>query len=60
MLYAIVVLLILIADQAVKYWTSQTLPLNGAPRDFIFVDEDELVDVFPGSGAVSYAAAVLF
>ena len=35
MLYAIVVLLILIADQAVKYWTSQTLPLNGAPRDFI-------------------------
>ena len=33
--YAIVVLLILIGDQAVKFWTSKTLPLNGAPRDFI-------------------------
>lgn len=33
--YAIVVLLILIGDQAVKFWTSKSLPLNGAPRDFI-------------------------
>lgn len=35
MLYAIVVLLILISDQAVKLWTSQSIPLNGTPRDFI-------------------------
>ena len=32
--YAIVVLLILISDQAVKRWTSKSIPLNGA-RDFI-------------------------
>ena len=33
--YAIVVLLILISDQAVKLWTSKSIPVNGAPRDFI-------------------------
>lgn len=33
--YAIVVLLILISDQAVKLWTSKSIPVNGAPRDFL-------------------------
>ncbi len=33
--YAIVVLLILIGDQAVKLWTSQSIPVNGMSRDFL-------------------------
>lgn len=33
--YVIVVLLILIADQAVKYWTSVSIPVNAASRSFI-------------------------
>ena len=35
MLYAIVVLLILIADQAVKYWTTLSIPVNAESRSFI-------------------------
>lgn len=35
MAYAIVVLLILIGDQAVKYWTSVRIPVNAGVRSFI-------------------------
>ena len=35
MLYAIVAVIILIIDQAVKYWTTLNIPLNSEPSSFI-------------------------